>query len=62
MNNKAQLDFDMETIAGAGLGLLGGMLALYVMKGAGLGFFWKIMTFVCTSIAGFVISKIILSR
>ena len=62
MYKKAQIDLDMETMAAGGLGLLCGGLALFVMKGAGLGLFWKILTFGVSTVAGFFVAHIIFTK
>ena len=62
MDKKAQLELDMETVAAGGMGLLCGGLAVFVMKGAGLGIVWTVLTFICSSIAGFFVANIIFNK
>ena len=62
MNKNAQIEFDMETVAAIGMGLLAGGLALVVMKSTGLNLFWRILTLVASSIAGAVVSYIIFTK
>jgi len=61
-NKKAQMELGVETIAAAVFGILGGFIALFVMKSAGLGFFWKLITFSATAVAGFVVSYAIFTK
>ena len=50
MNNKAQIEMDMSTIAAAGMGLLGGFISLFVIKEMHNGVFFKMIVFlVCTA-------------
>lgn len=60
--NRGQLEFDMETIAAGGMGLICGGLALFIMRSAGLGIIWKIMTFAASAVAGFVVSYMIFNK
>ena len=55
-------DFDETDLVGLAFGVIGGFIALFVMKSVPLGVFWKIMTFVLSTVAGYVISKIILNK
>lgn len=51
MKRKGQLEFDSELIVPVGFGVIAGFLAVFIMKSSGLGFFWKIATFIATTIA-----------
>lgn len=62
MNRKAQIDFDMELIAAIGMGCLTGFLALFIMRSAGLGIFWKIMTFLASTAAGTIVTYLIFTK
>lgn len=61
-NNKGQIDFDTETIFAGILALASAFLSLIVMKGSGLGGFWKIATFLCTAVAAFFVMKFIINK
>lgn len=51
MEKKGQIEFDSELIVPVGFGILAGFLAVFVMKSSGLGLFWKIATFLATTVA-----------
>jgi len=63
MNKKAQIELDSETILAAVMGIVGGLSALFVMKGSpSNGIFLKIATFAISSIVCFIVAKFVLSR
>ena len=66
MNKKGFLDLDMEldgeTMMAAIFGIICGFIALIVAKQSAVGVFYKIMTFVVSTIAGFFLSRFIFSR
>jgi len=66
MNKKGFIDFDMdldmETILAIALGVVCGFIALFVSKGSGAGFIWKLGTFVVSMVVGFYISRFILNK
>ena len=62
MNKLGQLEMDMEMLIAIALGIATGFIAMYVMKSSPLGGFWKVMTFILSSIAGWAVSYFIFSR
>ena len=55
-------EFDMETIAAIGLGIIGGVITLVVTKNSGAGGFWRVLTFAAATAAGYFVSRFIFSR
>ena len=54
MKNKGQLEMDMTTIAALGMGILGGMISLYVIKEMHNGVLFKMLVFlVCSAASAF---------
>jgi hypothetical protein len=62
MNRLGQLEMDMEMLLAIALGIATGMISMYVMKSSPLNGFWKIMTFILSSIAGWAVSYFIFTR
>ena len=62
MEKKGQLDFEPEMLFAAGLGLIGGIVSLVVMKGSPTGAFWKIVTFLFATVAGGIVSYLIFTK
>ena len=56
------MEFETEDLMFLGMGILGGFLALFVMKSTHPSVALKIITFLCTTIAGYFVSKFIMSR
>ena len=55
-------EFDMETIVSLGLALLEGIVVLVMMKFSGTGMGWRIIAALLSMVAGFFVTKLILSR
>ena len=62
MNKKAQFELDMETLVAIGLGLACGIISVIVAKGSPVGGLYKIITFLVSSVVGFLMVKFIISR
>lgn len=62
MNKRGFLDMDEEFLVALGLGLCGGFISLFVIKSVDLGLFWKIATFLVSTIVGTFATQFILNK
>ena len=61
-NGFIDLELDLNTIVYGAMGIGAGILSLYVMHASPANAFWKILTFIVSTVAGFFATKIIVEK